>query len=59
MAKCPNCDQPMASVLRRKGGVVRMYYECLTCSESPQDKAPPENTSEERREDDDRSGSAK
>ena len=34
MPKCPKCGRPMASVLKREGGVVRMYYECRQCPES-------------------------
>ena len=31
MPKCPKCGRAMASVLKREGGVVRMYYECVEC----------------------------
>jgi hypothetical protein len=31
MPKCPKCGQPMATVLKREGGVVRSYYECPMC----------------------------
>ena len=31
MPKCPKCGPPMAAVLKREGGVVRMYYECPAC----------------------------
>ena len=34
MPNCPKCGRAMASVLTRKGGVVRMYYECPACPRS-------------------------
>ena len=34
MPKCPTCGRAMASVLKREGGMVRMYYECHACPSS-------------------------
>jgi len=31
MQKCPKCGRAMASVLKREGGLVRMYYDCPAC----------------------------
>ena len=31
MPQCPKCRRPMATVLKREGGVVRTYYECPYC----------------------------
>jgi hypothetical protein len=31
MPNCPKCGRPMATVLKREGGVVRTYYQCHAC----------------------------
>jgi hypothetical protein len=35
MPVCPECQTPMATVMHRKGEVVRTYYECPTCTRRP------------------------
>jgi len=32
--KCPKCGRQMASVLKREGGVTRVYYVCPTCPDT-------------------------
>lgn len=39
MPKCPKCGKAMASVLKREGGQVRMYYECPVCGSEGKKKA--------------------
>jgi hypothetical protein len=31
MPKCPKCGRPMATVLKRERGAIKMYYDCPAC----------------------------
>jgi hypothetical protein len=35
MPKCPKCRQAMITILRREGGQIRTYYECVACAPPP------------------------
>lgn len=33
MPLCPRCSRPMATVLKREGGMVKTYHECPYCND--------------------------
>lgn len=33
MPTCPKCSRPMATVLKREGGMVKTYHDCPYCND--------------------------
>lgn len=42
MPDCPDCERPMATVLKREGGVVRTSHECSYCKDEGRPEQPQE-----------------
>lgn len=47
MPDCPDCERPMATVLKREGGVVRTSHECSYCKDEGQPEQTPTAPEEE------------